>query len=69
MIPKIIIQVLLLEIGLHYFYFNAFNERELWISHRFEANWMMFTVFWVLNFIYLKFLIIWRVRTYTYRGY
>eukprot|EP01132_Coremiostelium_polycephalum_P009730 gene9730-11949_t len=48
-----------LEIGLHYCYYYSFDKSEVWKT--FRGDEVALTGYLVLNFMYIKFLIIWRV--------
>jgi D-alanyl-lipoteichoic acid acyltransferase DltB (MBOAT superfamily) len=56
---RIFVVLLGLEVALHYIYFHAFNENDLWMN--FKTADVCITGYFVLNFMYTKFLIIWRL--------
>ncbi|KYQ90287.1 membrane bound O-acyl transferase family protein [Tieghemostelium lacteum] len=56
---KILLVFLGLEIWLHYLYYYSFDRSDIWMT--FKGPEVALTGFLVLNFMYLKFLIIWRV--------
>jgi D-alanyl-lipoteichoic acid acyltransferase DltB (MBOAT superfamily) len=54
------LEMLGLEIWLHFFYHYAFNESGLWYKRNFSPFEVMATGYWTLNFMYTKFLVIWK---------
>jgi D-alanyl-lipoteichoic acid acyltransferase DltB (MBOAT superfamily) len=60
MLFRVFLYTLGLEIWLHYFFQYAFTEGKIWKSQGFQSYDVCLTGFWTLNFMYLKFLIIWR---------
>lgn len=50
--------MLLLDYGLHYIYYYNFSEYNIWIG--FSGVETLITSFWVIIFMYMKFLCIWR---------
>lgn len=50
---------LLLDYGLHYIYYYNFSQNNVWMSE-FCGVELLITAFWVIIFMYLKFLCIWR---------
>ncbi|GAM17035.1 hypothetical protein SAMD00019534_002100 [Acytostelium subglobosum LB1] len=59
MTVKILLVFLGLEISLHYCYYYSFDQSEVWKT--FRGAEVGLTGYLVLNFMYVKFLIIWRV--------
>jgi len=49
-----------MEIWLHFFFQYAFNEFKIWKTQNFPSVEVCLVAYWTLNFMYLKFLIIWR---------
>ncbi|EGC31081.1 hypothetical protein DICPUDRAFT_157122 [Dictyostelium purpureum] len=56
---KILLVFLSLEIFLHYCYYHSFDKSDVWMS--FRGAEVALTGYLVLNFMYVKFLIIWRI--------
>lgn len=56
---KILLVFLGLEIFLHYCYYHSFDKSDTWMS--FRGDEVALTGYVVLNFMYVKFLIIWRI--------
>jgi len=57
---KVLIYTLGMEIFLHFIYSYAFNQYSTWKTHEFPSAEVCITAYWTLNFMYTKFLIIWR---------
>lgn len=49
-----------LEIFLHYFYVNSMSEYRLWKTQNFKSYQICIVGYFTLNFMYMKFLIIWK---------
>ena len=60
MLVKVLFYTFCLDIWLHYFYHYSFNVYKLWKTQEFSPIEVCLTGYWTLNFMYTKFLIIWR---------
>jgi membrane-bound O-acyltransferase GUP1_2 len=60
MIVQLVLMLFMFELSLHYVYYHAFNEFDLW-KHRLNPMDVALTGFLTLNFMYTKFTIIWRI--------
>jgi D-alanyl-lipoteichoic acid acyltransferase DltB (MBOAT superfamily) len=57
----VFVYIIGLEIWLHYFYHYNYNVKKIWLSENFSSLEVCITAYWTLNFMYIKFLIFWRV--------
>lgn len=60
MAVKVVLYFVGFDIWLHFFYSYAFNQYNYWRMYDFAPHEICMMGFWTLNFMYMKFLIIWR---------
>jgi hypothetical protein len=56
----VLLYMLALDVWLHFFHINALNEYQVWKEDSFTPLQMFTLAYWMLNFMYMKFLIIWK---------
>jgi len=60
MLATCLLEMLGIEIFLHFFYQYAFNQHNIWKTKNFTPFEVCMAGYWTLNFMYFKFLTIWK---------